>query len=95
MCIRDRLSYMQAKLPVLCVTDKNTDVGKIAVENGFGWWCESNNLEKTKKIFNNIINSDLSLMGQNAYEYLVEYYSAFQSYCTIIKHFKEKEWFIF
>lgn len=85
------LSYMQAKLPVLCVTDKNTDVGKIAVENGFGWWCESNNLEKTKKIFNNIINSDLSLMGQNAYEYLVEYYSAFQSYCTIIKHFKEKE----
>lgn len=36
------LSYMQAGLPVLACTDKNTDIGKVIVDGGFGWWCESN-----------------------------------------------------
>lgn len=36
------LSYMQARLPVIAVTDVNTDVGKEIVDGGFGWWCESN-----------------------------------------------------
>lgn len=35
------LSYMQAGLPVLACTDPNTDIGKVIVEGGFGWWCES------------------------------------------------------
>lgn len=39
------LSYMQSGLPVMACTDPNTDVGKIIVENRFGWWCESNNVE--------------------------------------------------
>ena len=37
------LSYMQAGLPVLACTDPNTDVGKVIENDGFGWWCESNN----------------------------------------------------
>lgn len=39
------LSYMQAKLPVLACTDPNTDIGKVIVEGGFGWWCESNDVK--------------------------------------------------
>ena len=39
------LSYMQAKIPVLAVTDPNTDIGKVIVTGGFGWWCESNDLQ--------------------------------------------------
>ncbi len=35
------LSYMQAGLPVLACTDKNTDIGKVIEENNSGWWCES------------------------------------------------------
>ena len=35
------LNYMQVKLPVLAVTDPNTDVGKVIVDGEFGWWCES------------------------------------------------------
>lgn len=38
------LSYMQACLPVLACTDPNTDIGKVIVDGGFGWWCESNNV---------------------------------------------------
>ena len=37
------LSYMQAGIPVLACTDRNTDIGEIVVSNGFGWWCESKN----------------------------------------------------
>lgn len=36
------LSYMQAGIPVLACTDPNTDIGKVIVDGGFGWWCESN-----------------------------------------------------
>ena len=36
---------MQAKIPILAATDSNTDIGKVIVEGGFGWWCESNNVE--------------------------------------------------
>jgi len=35
------LSYMQCGLPVLCCTDRNTDIGRDAVNGGYGWWCES------------------------------------------------------
>lgn len=35
------LSYMQAGLPVLACTDSNTDIGRVIMNNGFGWWCES------------------------------------------------------
>ena len=35
------LSYMQCGLPVLCCTNRNTDVGRDAVNGGYGWWCES------------------------------------------------------
>lgn len=45
------LSYMQAGLPVLACTDPNTDIGKVIVEDGFGWWCESDN----KNEFLNIV----------------------------------------
>ena len=39
------LPYMQAKLPVLAVTDPNTDIGKVITVGGFGWWVESNDAE--------------------------------------------------
>ncbi len=32
---------MQATIPAFAVTDPNTDVGKVVVDGGFGWWCES------------------------------------------------------
>ena len=67
------LSYMQAGLPVLACTDPNTDVGKVIEEGGFGWWCESDDinvfLERVKEItlIQNTVDKE--------HEYLNKYYS--------------------
>ena len=63
---------MQAKIPVLAVTDPNTDIGKDIVEGGFGWWCESDDVESVIESVQNIIIDNLSKMGDNAYQYLIQ-----------------------
>lgn len=77
------LSYMQAKLPVLACTDPNTDIGKVIVEGGFGWWCESNNLQDFDKTINKIIDMELTAMGQNGWIYLNNSFSIENSYKAI------------
>lgn len=84
------LSYMQAKLPVLVCTDPNTDVGKIAEDGEFGWWCESNSVGNLKKVVEKVLQSNLSQMGNNAIEYLKKYYSSKKAYSVIIDSLKEK-----
>ena len=80
------LAYMQAKLPVIAVTDPNTDIGKVITEGGFGWWCESNDVngfcDKIKNILFELLGSDL---GENAYKYLGQNYSTSQGYEIISK----------
>lgn len=60
------LSYMQAGLPVIACTDPNTDVGKDIVNGGFGWWCESDDLQGFGKIVRSACVCDLHDMGQKA-----------------------------
>lgn len=83
------LSYMQAKIPVLAVTDKNTDVGSEIVNGKFGWWCESNSINSFNNKVCEITNSDLKEMGSNGYHYLITNYSVGISYEKIIKHYGE------
>ena len=68
------LSYMQAKLPVLAVTDPNTDVGKVIVDGGFGWWCESNDVEKVVTRIQSIMNCDLTKYKEKSYSILQSKY---------------------
>ena len=84
------LSYMQAKMPVLAVTDPNTDIGKVIVDGGFGWWCESNQIKLFDKMLNRICQSDLEEMGQKGYAYLTEYYSVEKSFQMIISWYLSK-----
>lgn len=77
------LSYMQAKIPVLAVTDTNTDIGKVVVDGGFGWWCESNDVNSFARTINEIYLEDLSSMGNLAFSYLNTYYSSNMSYSII------------
>lgn len=87
------LSYMQAKLPVLCVTDRNTDIGSIATESGFGWWCESCDIEGFKMAIETICYSDLNEMGGNAWEYMEHHYTVDSQCAVIVKHMeKNNEW---
>ncbi len=78
------LSYMQAKLPVLAVTDPNTDVGKVIIEGGFGWWCESNNVNAFSKLVKTASSIDLTQMKINETKYLTENYTVSMVYDNII-----------
>lgn len=78
------LSYMQAKLPVLAVTDPNTDVGKVITEGGFGWWCESNNVNAFSKLVETASSIDLTQMKINETKYLTENYTVSMVYENII-----------
>lgn len=78
------LSYMQAKLPVLAVTDLNTDIGKIITEGRFGWWCESNDEASFIKVIQEVISNKSTInYSVNSWKYLCEHYSANHSYSVI------------
>jgi hypothetical protein len=77
------LSYMQAKIPVLACTDPNTDIGKVIVEGGFGWWCESNDVNQfsdTILRISGISSLDLNDMKENEWKYLNDNYSVNKCY---------------
>ena len=78
------LSYLQAKLPVLCCTDPNTDIGKVCAEGGFGWWCESNDAEAFSGRVQEALYADLSSMGQAGFDYLNEHYTSDKAVKTIL-----------
>ncbi len=85
------LSYMQAKLPVLCMTDVNTDIGKIAVENDFGWWCESRGVEGSDAAVDAACHADTEKMGRRAWSFLNENYTVDLCYEIIMKSIGEKQ----
>lgn len=81
------LSYMQVGLPVLACTDANTDVGKVIVDDGFGWWCESNSAIAFRETVSNILQDGIAAIGNKSKNYLMDYYSTEKAYDTIEKLF--------
>ncbi|MGF7231931.1 glycosyltransferase family 4 protein [Arachidicoccus sp.] len=83
------LSYLENKMPILSATDEATDIGSIAVQNGFGLSCKSNNVQKFSDLIDYFLNnkSVINEMGSNGYEYLKNNYTAKISYDCIMKHF--------
>ncbi len=81
------LSYLEYKMPVLCATDVNTDIGKIAEENGYGYWCESVRPEDFTALVDKILTSDRNAMGEKGYQFLKDNYLVEHTYNAIMKHF--------
>ncbi len=77
------LSYMQAEIPVLAVTDGTTDIGKVITEGGFGWWCKSDQVQTFIKTMEFALSADLSSMGKKAHAYMMEHYTTEQVYQII------------
>lgn len=73
------LSYMQAKLPVLAVTDPNTDIGKVIVDGGFGWWCESNDIKQFGEKIDEACQNN-GRLGDMAYRYMLGYYTVAEGF---------------
>jgi glycosyltransferase involved in cell wall biosynthesis len=84
------LSYLENKMPVLCATDEKTDIGKIAEENGYGYWCESVKPEDFTALVDKMLASDRKAMGERGYEFLKNNYLVEHTYNAIMAHFKGK-----
>lgn len=81
------LSYLENKMPVICATDVNTDIGKIAEENGYGYWCESVKPEDFAALVDKMLASDMKAMGERGYEFLKKNYLVENTYNAIMSHF--------
>lgn len=84
------LSYLEYKTPVIAATDENTDLGSIIENNGFGFWALSGDLDKMNQHIEYLCQneSDIKLMGERGYSYLLANYTVKQSYKIIMSHFK-------
>lgn len=77
------LSYMQAKLPVLAVTDPNTDVGQIIEEGNFGWWINDDSEGCFKNKIDQVI-AEKDAFKNNSYKYLLMNYDVSKAYDIIM-----------
>ena len=82
------LAYLENSMPVVCCTDPNTDVGRLANENGYGYWCESKNPAAFTHIVNRMLSSDRETMGQRGYQFLQDNYTVDKCYDIIMMHFQ-------
>lgn len=80
------LSYLEYMIPVLCATDPNTDMGRIAEENGYGYWCESVKPEDFTALVDKMLASDMKEMGVKGYEFLKQNYLVDNTYNAIMSH---------
>lgn len=80
------LSYMQAGLPVLACTDTSTDIGKVIVDGGFGWWCGSNCAQAFSEIVACINDEQTESMREVSLNYLENNYSVKQVYEMIMEN---------
>lgn len=85
------LSYLENKMPVIATTDVNTDIGKIAEENGYGYWCESDDVGAFNRCIDKLIadREKIKRMGRKGYDYLKSNYTVDVSYSIIMKHFNK------
>ena len=81
------LSYLENKMPVLCATDPNTDMGRIAEENGYGFWCESVRPEDFTALVDKMLAADRKEMGEKGYEFLRKNYTVENTYNAVMRHF--------
>lgn len=82
------LSYLENKMPVICATDVNTDIGRIAEQNGYGYWCQSINPLYFSVLVNRFLAEPerIKTMGERGYEYLKKNYLVDNTYQAIMKH---------
>ena len=81
------LPYLMEKKPIIAATDPNCDTGSIAEQNGYGFWCPSNDVEAFTQCVDKILKSDLAQMGEKGYQFFLDNYTITHTYNAIMKHF--------
>lgn len=80
------LSYLAAKMPIIAATDPNSDIGSIAQENGYGYWCESNDIDAFVACVEKVLLSSHKDMGEAGYKFLCENYQVKNTSNAVLKH---------
>lgn len=81
------LPYLMEKKPIIAATDPNCDMGSIAEQNGYGYWCPSNDVNAFTQCVDNMLHSDIDRLGENGYQYYLDNYTVEHTYNAIMKHF--------
>ena len=81
------LPYQMEKKPIIAATDSNCDTGSIAEQNGYGYWCPSNDVSAFTQCVDKMLKSDLVQMGENGYQFYLNNYTVEHTYNAIMKHF--------
>ncbi len=81
------LTYLENKIPVLAITDINSDIGMIAEKNNFGKWVLYGDLKESIKqiIFFNYKSDYRQQFGENGFSFLHKNYSSANSF-QLINH---------
>lgn len=82
------LPYIMEKKPIIAATDPNCDMGSIAEQNSYGYWCPSNDVKAFTQCVDKMLVSDLARMGENGYQYYLNNYTVEHTYNAIMKHFE-------
>ena len=80
------LPYIMESKPIIAVTDPNCDTGYIAEDNGYGYWCPSNSVERFVVTINKMLQSNMNEMGRNAYNYFLDNYTTNKTFDIIMQH---------
>lgn len=79
------LAYLEQGMPVLAATDRNTDIGKIIVNGGFGEWCSSDSVEQFIECERKLLDESIRKQyGTAARKYLEENYDVENTYKIIM-----------
>ena len=81
------LPYLMEKKPIIAATDPYCDTGSIAEQNGYGYWCPSNDVSAFTQCVDKMLASDLAQMGETGYQFYLNNYTVEHTYNAIMKHF--------
>lgn len=78
------LPYLMNKMSIIASTDTVSDIGRIAEENGYGYWCPSNDVKAFIGVLDKMLKSDIKQMGENGYNFYLKNYTVQNTYEAII-----------
>lgn len=81
------LPYLMEKKPIIAATDTNCDTGIIAVENSYGYWCPSNDVNAFTHCVDKMLQADIKKMGENGYTFFLNNYTVSHTYNAIMNHY--------
>ena len=76
--------------PVIVAADRATDMGDIVEKNGFGFKCNSDDVNSFVKAVDKMINADRKAMGKSAWNYFINNYTSERGWEIINSHFNKK-----